>query len=177
MPEAVLGIVARMTTPDAGARPVTPATACSGCGLVVPDGTDGCQRLFDDESVRQYGNNQLAARRRMVVDTYCLQHPERYCASAISLAAHLTGLCIALEHRSREQTLNDAIQRWLSRRPRLEKPPLPPTRGQMTIADVHAAADPIEHRAVVERWARGTWAAYAPLHPIARAWVASVDRR
>jgi hypothetical protein len=110
----------------------------------------------------------------MVVDTYCLQHPERYCASAISLAAHLTGLCIAMEHRSREEELNAAIQRWLSRRPELTKPPLPPTRGPLTIAAVRAATELIDHRAAVDGWARGTWDAYAALHPVARAWVARV---
>jgi hypothetical protein len=35
---------------------------------------------------------------RMIVDTYCLQHPDRYCVSAKSLAAHLTGLCWLIEH-------------------------------------------------------------------------------
>ena len=110
----------------------------------------------------------------MVVDTYCLQHPERYCASATSLAAHLTGLCIAMEHRGREEELNAAIQRWLSRRPELEKPPLPKARGRLTIAAVRAATDLVDHRAAVDGWARGTWDAYASLHKVARAWVARV---
>jgi hypothetical protein len=172
----------RTASPGIGSKASGPGdelkpTACTGCGLLVVDGTDGCQRLFDDESVREYGNVQFAARRRMVVDTYCLQHPERYCASAISLAAHLTGLCIALEYRGRETALNDAVGRWLSRRPQLNKPAIPSTRGpQLTIADVIAATDVIDHRAVTERWARGTWAAYATLHSLAREWVRRVDR-
>ena len=149
-------------------------TACTGCGRVVPGGVDGCQSLFDDESARQYGDARFAARRRMVVDTYCLQHPERYCASAISMAAHLTGLCIAMEHRGREEELNAAIQRWLSRRPELTKPPLPALRGPLTIAAVRAATDLNDHRAAVDGWARGTWDAYAALHPVARTWVARV---
>jgi hypothetical protein len=148
--------------------------ACSGCGLVVVGGVEGCQELFDDESAREYGDMRFAARRRMVVDTYALQHAERYCASAISMAAHLTGLCIAIEHRGREEQLNAAIQRWLSRRPEVTKPPLPETRGPLTIAAVLAATELIDHRAAVEGWARGTWDAYASLHPIARAWVARV---
>ena len=148
---------------------------CDGCGLAVDGGTNGCQALFDDESVREYGNVAFAGRRRLVVDTYALQHPERYCRSAISLTAHLTGVCIAVEHRAREEVLNDAVQRWLSRRPELEKPALPAERGSMTIADVQAATEAVDHRAVVERWARGTWAAYAELQEIARAWVRQVD--
>jgi hypothetical protein len=157
------------------ATPVVDGTACSGCGLVVDGGVDGCQALFDDESVREYGDMRFALRRRLVVDAYALQHPERYCASATSLAAHLTGVCIAIEHRPREAVLNEAMQRWLSRRPPLEKPALPASRGPLTIADVLAATDPMDHRTVVERWARGIWTAYAGLHPIARAWVRQVD--
>ena len=152
----------------------TNGTACSGCGLVVEGGVEGCQAIFDDESAREYADVRFAARRRMVVDTYCLKHAERYCASATSLAAHLTGLCIAMEHRGREEELNAAIQRWLSRRPELDKPPLPATRGPLTIAAVRAATDLVDHRAAVDGWARGTWDAYAALHPMARAWVARV---
>jgi hypothetical protein len=155
--------------------PSVQPTACSGCGLLVSGGNDGCQTLFDDESVREYGDVLYAGRRRLVVDTYALQHPERYCASATSLVAHLTGVCIAIEHRAREEQLNAAVQRWLSRRPELHKPILPIGRGPLTIADILSAPDPIAHRAVVERWARGTWAAYADLQPVARAWVRGVD--
>jgi hypothetical protein len=162
------------TTPGEASEPPATGTACSGCGLIVEGGVEGCQAIFDDESAREYADIRFAARRRMIVDTYCLQHPERYCASARSLAAHLTGLCIAMEHRGREEQLNAAMQRWLSRRPELEKPPLPETRGRLTIAAVRAATDVVDHRAAVDGWARGTWDAYAALHPIARAWVARV---
>jgi uncharacterized protein DUF5946 len=170
-------VTARQTSANPPAEPgaVAQLIACSGCGLLVAGGTDGCQALFDDESVREYGDAAFAGRRRLVVDAYALQHPERYCVSPTSFAAHLTGVCIAIEHRAREQVLNDAIQRWLSRRPELTKPALPLGRGQLTIADVLSAPDPVHHRAVVERWARGTWAAYAEVQPIARAWVRQVD--
>ncbi len=175
-----------MTTPiqdrpaplEAGDSAAGPApTACSGCGLVVVGGVEGCQAVFDEESAREYGDVRFAARRRMVVDAYALQHAERYCASPISFAAHLTGLCVAMEHRGREEELNAAIQRWLSRRPELTKPPLPAKRGPLTIAALRDATEPIDHRAAVDGWARGTWDAYAALHPIARAWVAPIAAR
>ncbi len=79
-----------------------------------------------------------------------------------------------MEHRGREEELHGAIQRWLSRRPELDKPPLPVKRGPLTIAAIRAAEDLTDHRAAVDGWARGTWDAYAALHPIARAWVARV---
>jgi hypothetical protein len=149
---------------------------CDGCGLAVVGGADACQAMFDDESVREYGDVAFAGRRRLVVDTYALQHPDRYCKSAISLAAHLTGVYIAIEQRAREELLNDAVQRWLSRRPELARPAVPASRGPLTIADVVAATSVNDHRAVVERWARGAWTAYLDLQPIARAWVRQVDR-
>jgi hypothetical protein len=148
---------------------------CSGCGLNVTGGTAGGQELFDEESARAYGDARFAARRRMLVDTYCLQHPNRYWVSAISIAAHLTGLCVAVERRDREEPLNAALQRWLSRRPRLDKPAPPHDRGDLIIADVRLAADPAEHAGAAEAWAHATWAAYAPLHDIARRWIAQVD--
>jgi hypothetical protein len=111
----------------------------------------------------------------MIVDTYCLQHPDRCCVSAISFAAHLTGLCIAIEHPGREQVLNDAVQRWLSRRPRLEKPALPDRRGSMTIADVRRTTEPADHEAVTERWAFGVWTEYQDLQPTARTWVDAAE--
>jgi hypothetical protein len=156
---------------DAAGRPDQPSP-CVGCGLLVAGGEEGCQALFDDESARQYADVRFAARRRMVVDTYCLQHPERYCRSAISLAAHLTGMCVAMEHRGREVALNGTVQRWLSRRPELNKPALPTARGRLTIADVRAAITLLDHRAAVDGWARETWDAYGALQPIAREWLA-----
>jgi hypothetical protein len=137
-------------------------------------GTDGCQVLFDEETARAYGDPRFAARRRMIVDAYSLQHPDRYCVSAISLAAHLTGLCVAVEHPGREVALNAAIQRWLSRRPPLEKPQLPVDRGDLTIARLRAVTDPGEHARAAEAWARATWATYSGLHDIARRWIAEV---
>jgi hypothetical protein len=150
-------------------------TPCTACGLRVVGGTVGCQRLFDDESVREYADVRYARRRRMIVDAYCLQHPDRYCVSAISLAAHLSGLCVAVEHPGREQPLNDAVQRWLSGRPRLEKPPLPDRRGSMRIADVRRTTEPADHEAVTERWAFGVWTEYQDLQPTARTWVDAAD--
>jgi len=144
---------------------------CAGCGLLAAGGVEGCQRLFDDESARAYRDPRFAARRRMIVDTYCLQHPDRYCVSAISLAAHLTGLGIAIERREQEDRLNAAVQRWLSGRPRLDKPALPTGRGSMTIADLRGATDVADHDRVAAHWAEEVWAAYQGLHRIARDWV------
>jgi uncharacterized protein DUF5946 len=138
---------------------------CEGCGLVVDGGTEGCQSLFDELRSRELVTSTYQAQ-RMTVDTYCVQHPDRYCVSAKSLAAHLTGLCWALEYSGYPSGLK-ALQRWLNGPARIEKPALPPFRGALTIADVGDTPDP----EAIRRWARSTWEAYAPLHPIARQWV------
>lgn len=143
--------------------------SCEGCELVVEGGTAGCQLLFDELRGRQLTTSTYQIQ-RLTVDTYCMQHPDRYCVSAKSLAAHLTGLCWALEYSGHPSGLK-ALQRWLDGSARLEKPELPPFRGALTIADVIGAPDPEERAAAIGRWAHSTWNAYAPLHPLARHWV------
>jgi hypothetical protein len=83
---------------------------------------------------------------------------------------------VAVEQPDREMALNAAIQRWLSRRPRLERPTPPADRGDLTIADVRAATEPAEHARVAAAWARATWAAYRDLQDVARTWIDEVDR-
>jgi hypothetical protein len=110
---------------------------------------------------------------RMLVDTYALQHPDRYCRSAKSFAAHLAGLAGLLEDGGSRAVGDERLRRWLDGPARLDRPTPPDDRGALTIADVACASGPAEHAAAVERWARSTWAAYAPLHHLARRWLAS----
>jgi len=107
---------------------------------------------------------------RLTVDVYCLQHPDRYCVSAKSLAAHLTGVGWAVERGGGEWGLG-RLQRWLDTGPKLEKPALPAGHGALTIADVLNVKDTHDYVAALERWARLTWAAYAELHDIAGRWI------
>jgi len=107
---------------------------------------------------------------RLTIDVYCLQHPERYCVSAKSLVAHLTGLCWALEYGISEGGLRE-LQRRLDGRQDLVKPPLPAGRGTLTVADIARVAGPDEYMKALDAWARSTWAAYADLQETARAWI------
>ena len=110
--------------------------------------------------------------RRLAVDCYCLQHPDRYCVSAKSLAAHLTGACWALEFGGGEGL--KALQSWLNGRVPLAKPPLPSSFGRVTVVDVSTAA---ALAPAVDTWARSIWAAYSELHDLARAWVRTATGR
>jgi hypothetical protein len=150
-------------------------TTCSGCGLAVPGGTPACRAIFDAYIAGEWNNPISYRYHRMFVDAYCLQHPDQFCASAKSFAAHLTGLCAAFEHKSHPSVLN-AVNRWLSGNPSFTKPELPSFRGALTIAVVQAAAaqaeqNPFPIAQAIDCWARSTWEAYSPLHPQARLWI------
>jgi hypothetical protein len=154
-----------------------PTDHCPGCGLAGAGGAAGCQAIFDEILGRDFGDVAYFRVHRMLVDTYCLQHPERYCASAKSFVAHLGGLCSILEHGASRAVGADWLRQWLDGTPSIERPAPPGTRGALTIAEVRGAADPVAHGEAVERWARATWEAYLPLHATARAWVAAARTR
>lgn len=149
---------------------------CSGCGIVVPEGTRGCRAMFDELAVRQWYAPLAYPVRRMIVDTYALQHPDEFCASAKSLAAHLTGLCAALEHADHPGILRVLLD-WLEAGPTLVKPVLPTTRGRVTIIETFEASCAEQVHATAGRWAHSVWEAHAPLQPQARAWVAEALAR
>jgi hypothetical protein len=144
---------------------------CSGCDLRIAGGDAGCRALWDEQLATDFGDARYFRVHRLMVDTYCLQHPATHCASAKSFAAHLTGLCWALEQDGDRAVGNEALRRWLNGSVAIERPEPPPHRGALTIADVRAARDPVEHARIVEGWARATWEAYAPLHPLAHRWI------
>jgi hypothetical protein len=127
--------------------------------------------MMDELLALHFSNASYFGVHRLFVDTYCLQHPDRYCASFKSLAAHLAHLCWTLEHGGTRAVPSEPIRRWVERNPHLQKPRLPSFRGSMTLADVVAASTPAEHHRAVEQWARATWDAYADLHTTARHWV------
>lgn len=110
-----------------------------------------------------------------VCSEYCVQH-EPYVKSAKSLAAHLCGLCVALEHGNDPVAL-ERIHLWLNTNPRLEKPALPSFRSSVTIGDVAGIEDPIQYGGAVRAWAHSTWEAYRLLHPIGREWLSMASSR
>ena len=145
--------------------------ACGGCGLAIVGGETACQALFDAFRLRETA--ELApsyASTRLTVDVYCLQHPDRYCVSAKSLAAHLTGLAWAIERGGSDAGLR-ALQRWLNGRVDITKPQVPGFRGTVTIGDLRDVNDRGSYLLAVDGWTRSTWDAYAPLHATARLWI------
>jgi hypothetical protein len=146
-----------------------PPDACPECGAPL-GGLAECQKVFDDLGLRAFEDSRFAAMRRLAVDCYACQH-DRYILSGRSLAAHLTGLAVAIEHEGAEQ-INERVQAWISRTRHVEKPAVPNMRGKITIADV-AGAPPEEYAAAVRRWGESVWEAWRDHHALAREWIAS----
>lgn len=71
---------------------------CPDCGVRVGS-RERCQELFEEVIAREFSDAVLFGVHRMTMDCYCLQH-ERYCKSFKSFAAHLAGLCCAMEFNS-----------------------------------------------------------------------------
>ena len=143
---------------------------CPSCGVIVEGGAEGCQELFEHLGVRTFKNFAFARFHRMAVDAYSLQHPDRYCASAKSLMAHLGGLCCAFDHNN-DPAAHSALQRSLNGTVSLTKPELPHKRGALTIAHALSSENPDHYEKNVKEWAQAAWDAYSPLHPYARSWI------
>jgi hypothetical protein len=93
-------------------------TVCPDCGAHTSNGKPGCQAIFEELIARDFSDFRYGRTHRLLVDLYAVQHHE-YIASGKSFAAHLTGVCAALEYPGVD--VNVAVQRWLN------EPGNPPT--------------------------------------------------
>jgi hypothetical protein len=143
---------------------------CDGCGLEIKGGREACQRLFDSRASLEMNDYRYARFHRLVVDCYCLQHPQQYCVSAKSLMAHLAGLCVAIEMNG-EQNAYRALQKSLNGNPPLTKPTVPERRGGYTIADVLRTSNADDYARRVDEWANEVWRAYQPIQGWGRDWL------
>ncbi|HKS29846.1 MAG TPA: DUF5946 family protein [Pyrinomonadaceae bacterium] len=140
---------------------------CEDCGASVTGGREGCLKLFEEILVREFSDYRYGRIHRLTVDAYSLQHPDRYMRSGKSFAAHLTGICAAIEHED-TLALNQVVQKWLSTNPAIQKPAhLPEQRGRLNIAYIHSASDADEHIERVREWARDVWSSWAEHHALA----------
>ncbi len=150
---------------------------CSGCGLEIAGGDAGCEALLQELNARVYSDVRYGRLLSMGVDIYALQHPDNYCVSAKSLAAHLCGLCGIIERDQPPSPPNMALRAWLDGSVDIEKPDLPHDRGTRTIGDLIDCDDPEQFDKAVWLWGRDVWAAYAPLHALARQWLDRAEQR
>lgn len=149
--------------------------ACAGCGREIEGGAAGCRAEFDALLARDFSDARFFAMHRLFVDTYALQHPDEFCRSAKSLAAHLVGLMQIVEGGASPASGDAALRAWLDGPRELEKPPVPAGRGAITLADVGQVDDPVAWREALRRWAESTWKAWEQLRPLARQWAAEAS--
>jgi hypothetical protein len=145
------------------------AVPCPECGAPGEDGARSCKARFDELLARDFSDVRYGRVHRLMVDAYALQHPDAYCRSARSLAAHLGGLCVAFEYDG-QRVVHEALRRWIESAA-LVKPGLPAARGVVTIAEAFRAGDPLVYQEAVHRWAKSVWDAHAGVHEIARGWL------
>lgn len=147
---------------------MTSNRACPDCGAPL-GGREGCDAAFHELGARAFADAVFAYRRRAVVDAYCLQHPA-YILSLKSFAAHLCGLCAAVE-RADDPRAERAVWSDLRIPPDAVKPSIPALRGSRTVSDVHKAACPQAFRAAVDAWIAEVWDAWRQHHDLARRWL------
>ena len=148
---------------------------CSGCGLGA--GRQRCQDLFTDVSlrVRALAWTDSLKTWRLMHDVYALQHPADLCTSYADLIVHLGGVAWALEHDGSERGHRALAQ--LAARPDWQHAPYPPApgwpdgRGSILVSSLETLSEPLLLVAGIDRWARATWLAYAPLQATARDWI------
>jgi hypothetical protein len=134
----------------------------------VAEGRAGCLKLFEEILAREFSDYRYGRIHRLTVDAYSLQHPDKYMRSGKSFAAHLTGMCAALEYED-ALALNQTVQKWLSTNPKIDKPAhLPERRGSLNITYIISASDADEHDKRVREWARDVWGAWSEHHDLAR---------
>lgn len=153
---------------------MTRETTCADCGAAVPDvdgpvhpymgSSEGCWALYGEVLAREFSDPRYFAAHRLTVDTYAAQHPgrpERRASQSVNV--HLIALHLVLERGAApayvRRVLSDLVQRHQHR---FDWLPPPPLAGALTVVDVLRAATPEQHCALVSRWARSVYDAWAP---------------
>ena len=145
---------------------------CEFCDAPGVGGYEGCRLLFNEITAQSFSSAEHFTVHRAAVDCYALQHPEYFCVSAKSYAAHLSGLCVAIEY-NRSVEVNAAIQRWLSGSIKLMKPAVLIDRGEITITHLQNLSDAVDHSQRVADWCKAVWQAYNNLQDVARSYVSA----
>jgi hypothetical protein len=143
---------------------------CPECGTLISGGLEGCRDILDDLAYRFPAAGPEMRLHRLIVDTFCLQHPRTYCRSAKSMAAHLAGLCCGLEFGGHPNVYG-ALQQWLNGPKDLERPDPPPQTAGITIHQVATAPVSQDLARAIEKWAEAVWFLWSPYHELARQWL------
>ena len=149
--------------------------ACPGCSLRMPrreeltyhgyyNASPECWSVYTEVLEAEYSNAPLFGRvHQLTVDAYASHHaggphPDK------SVAVHLTGLHLVIDHRFAPVEVPRALQRLATATkqwPHFDPPPMP---DSVTVFDVAMAGSAEEHETRVREWSALVWAAWAPHH-------------
>jgi len=152
-------------------------TACPGCGLELPAGTQPydrkfnasaeCWSVFEEVLAKEFQSAPLFGQvHQLTVDAFAVQHaggrhPDK------SVCIHLVGLHLVMERGVRPADVPQRLQRLAGRKdwPHLEPPA---ERAALTVHDVALAGSPEVHVERAKAWAAEVWRVWAPHHAAAR---------
>jgi hypothetical protein len=155
---------------------------CPGCGGLFSEiegpthrymeSSTGCWAMYGEVLAREYSNPAYAPNYRLSVDAYAVQHPGRPSPQSVqSVAVHLIRLCLLLERDLEMARANDAMLTATAAKGKFFWLEPPPSRGSITVADVHRAKNADEHIALVQKWAESAWQAWSRHHPQIHKWL------
>ncbi len=159
------------------------AAACPGSGLST--GTSGgrapaehvasaaCWALYEQLLARSYANGTYRPVHQIVVDAYAAQHAGRKGRPEVqTVALSLMTLGLFVENDVDPTRGPSLHKQMVARPPNFTWLDPPDQRHLMTVSDVLAARDPVEHRDFVHEWGRQVWLGWTPHHATIRAWSA-----
>jgi len=173
----------RIPAPPRSALAPGGLSVCPGCGLVLPlhSGPTHAYVGASPACWALYGRLPTAFRlssvgdtvRRLVLDTYALQHPGTpQMRSVQSVAIHAMGLCVLLERGAEARRTAPVLGfRQPRRAPSLFwlDPPCP--NGTLTVQTALNADGAANYATAVEAWAADVWAAWEQHHSTIRGWL------
>ena len=136
------------------------------------ESSPGCWAVYGEVLAREYGQPAFFRMHKFTVDAYAVQHPGQPSPQSIqSVAVHLSRLCLMLERGTTADAATATMQNIARRKDGFRWLEPPPSRGAVTVADVHRAASPDEHAARVRAWAASAWEAWSAHHGTVRGWL------
>ena len=160
---------------------ISTRTHCPGCGALLEEtdgpvhrymvGSPSCFMLFNQILACEYSDPALLPSHRLTVDAYAVQHPgrDKTRQQIQSVGLHLARLGLQLAHPYSPKETNDVMLGLGKHKTTLEYME-PPTKFEITVADVAKFAGSTSHSDKVKAWALSTWESWSDHHDYILNW-------